>query len=113
MARGTKSRLAALCACMAALALLVPASAGAAADAAIEQYVNTRPGVDQVNVGESDPVVARSQRAGPVGVVGERNGSVTALGAVGSAVATPAGVALVAVIAGGAAIAFSRRRANP
>jgi hypothetical protein len=110
MARGKKSRLAALYACMAALALLVPASASAAAGSAVEQYVNTLPGVDQVDVAETDPIVARSERAGAVGVTGERDGSVTALGAVGSAAVTPAGAALLAVFAAGAAIGISRRR---
>ena len=111
MARGTKCRSAALCACVLALALLAPAMAAAAQDpAAVEQYVNTLPGVDTVDLGQTDPIVARSQRAGPVGVVGENDGSVTALGAVGTAAATPAGIALIIVFAAGAAIALRRRR---
>jgi hypothetical protein len=111
MARGTKSRLAALCGCVVALVLLAPAGAAVAAEpAAIEQYVNTLPGVDTTNVGESEPIVARSQRAGPVGVIGERDGSVTALGAIGSATATPGGVVLVAALAAGIGVGFSRRR---
>ncbi len=77
MARGTKSRLAALGACLLALALLAPASAGAASAPAVEQYVNTLPGVPGVDITQSDPIVARAQRVGPVGVVGERDGSVT------------------------------------
>jgi len=111
MARGTKSRLAALCACVAALALLAPAIAAAAEDpAAVEQYVNTLPGVDTVDLGDTDPIVARSQRAGPVGVVGENDGTVTALGAVGTAAATPAGIALIVIVAAGVAIGVRRRR---
>ena len=114
MARGTKSRLAALCACVVALALLAPAIAAAAQDpAAVEQYVYSLPGVDTTNVGDSDPIVARSQRAGPVGVVGEKDGAVTALGAVGTAAATPAGIALIVVAAGGVAIGVRRRRESP
>ena len=113
MARGTKSRSAALCACVVALALLAPAIAAAAQDpAAVEQYVYTLPGVD-VDLGDTDPIVARSQRAGPVGVVGENDGTVTALGAVGTAAATPAGIALIVVAAGGVAIGVRRRRESP
>ena len=111
MARGDKSRSAALCACIVALVLLAPGMAAAAQDpAAVEQYVYTLPGGDTVNLDATDPIVARSQRAGPVGVVGENDGSVTALGAVGTAVATPAGIALIAVLAAGAVIALRRRR---
>jgi hypothetical protein len=104
--------LVALCACLAvaaAPALTAPTAAGAADAPAVEQYVNTLPGVPGVDINETDPIVERSHRVGPVGVVGEQDGAVPLSSAVGSAVATPGGLALVVVFAGGAALALARR----
>ena len=110
MARGSKSSLVAVCACLAALLLLLAPAGASAADApAVEQYVNTLPGVPGVDINETDPIVARSQRVGPVGVVGEQDGATPLLSSVGSAVATPAGIVLVAILAGGLALGLSRR----
>lgn len=103
-----------ICACLAlALALLVPATGSAAVPAAQEQYVLDYSGVGKSEVGTSDPIVARAQRAGPVGVVGEDEGAVTQLAAVTSAITAPAGIAIVVVLAGGVGVALFLRRREP
>ncbi len=110
MTRGKKHRAATLCLCLAAgAALLLPAAAGAASSAQ-EEYVLTLPGVDTNNATGASALEQRAERAGPSGVVGEQDGTVTALGAVGTAFGTPAGIAVAVVLAVAVALALSRRR---
>ncbi len=110
MTRGGKHRYATLCACAALLAALAAPAGAAAASSASEQYVLTLPGVDANNATGANPIVKRAQKAGPVGVVGERDGTVTALGAVGSAASSPVGMLVLVAVAGAGAFALLRRR---
>lgn len=109
MTRRTQCRSRALCACLAALALFAPASANAAGPAALEEYVLTLPGVDTKDVQGTSPLVEKTERAGPIGVVGEQDDDFTRLSAISAAVVTPAGIGIVLLLAGGAALAARRR----
>jgi hypothetical protein len=64
--------------------------------------VLTLPGVERAGPATSAPIVARSQRAGPVGVVGEQEGPVSQLGAIRSTVPLPVGIAVAVLCAIGA-----------
>lgn len=112
MTRAKQSRSTVLCACLAAAALYMPASAGAAGPSAVEEYTLTLSGVGQVGEPAPSPLVDKVDRAGSIGVVGEQDDSFTPLAAVSSAVVTPAGIAVVVLAAGGIALAAPRRGAR-
>ncbi len=99
-------------ACLAAVALLLPASAGAAGPSAAEEYTLALPGVPKTDLNPATSLTEETKPAGPVGVVGEQDDSFTRLGAVSSAVLTPAGIAIVALAAGGFALTARRRGAR-
>lgn len=99
-------------ACLAAVALLLPASAGAAGPSAAEEYTLALPGVAKTDLSAPTSLVEETKPAGPIGVVGEQDDSFTPLGAVSSAVLAPAGIAIVALAAGGLALAARRRGAR-
>ena len=99
----------ALCACLAAFALLAPASADAAGPSAVEEYTLTLPGVGKTGIEGPTELAEKSDQAGPIGVVGEQDDSFTRLGAISSAVVSPAGIALILLVAAGAALAVRGR----
>jgi hypothetical protein len=109
MMRGRKSRSIVLGSlAIVALAATAP-GAGAAEPAAVEEYVLTLPGVRTVGV--SDPEAGEeAEPIAAVGVTGERRDSGSALGAVGSAAATPAGVAVLVALLAALALSTGRRR---
>lgn len=94
-----------------ALALLVPASA-AGETAAIEEYTLVLPGVGEVEIEAPSRLAERTERSGPIGVVGEQDDSFTPLAAVGGTIATPAGVVIVLALAAGIALAALPRGAR-
>lgn len=112
MTRATQCRSTALCACLAALALFAPASAGAAGPSAVEEYTLTLPGVGKAGEAAPAPVVDKVDRVGSIGVVGEQDDSFTPLAAVSSAIVSPAGIAVIVLAAGGIALAAPRRGAR-
>lgn len=112
MTHGKQCRSTALCACLAAVALFAPTSAGAAEPAAVGEYTLTLPGVGKTGIEAPSPLAEKTERAGPIGVVGEQDDGFTRLGAVSSAVLTPAGIAIVALTAVGMALAARRRGAQ-
>ena len=69
----------------------------------------TLPGVDTNDVGRPEPLADLSQRAGPVGVVGEQRDAGTRLSAVGEVVPTTGGLALLAALGAGTLLAARRR----
>ncbi|HKJ35409.1 MAG TPA: hypothetical protein VKA36_02475 [Solirubrobacterales bacterium] len=87
-------------------AMLGPVSAAGAEPAALEEYVLTLPGVDTSNVGRAAPLEGLAQRADPTGVTGEAAPTPTPLGAVGSAVISPAGLAIALGVLGLGAVAI-------
>ena len=109
MTRGKQCRSTALCACLAAVALFAPASAGAAGPSAVEEYTLALPGVEKADTEAPSPIIEKTERAGPIGVVGEQDDTFTRFGAVSAAVLTPAGLVIVALVAGGFALALRRR----
>ena len=72
MTRGTKSRSLLVGILVAGAAATLTPVAAAADPSAVEEYVLTLPGVDTSSVGQPEPLLDLSQRAGPVGVVGEQ-----------------------------------------
>ncbi len=110
MRRGTQFRLVFVCALTMAALGAGPLAARAADPAAIEEYVLTLPGVKSSGAGQPEPLVQRAQRIGPTGVTGERNEAPTMLAAIGSATASPAGIAVVLALGAGAALAAKRSR---
>ena len=92
-ARGAKCR-SLLIACLAACgALAAPVDAGAA-PAAAQEYVLTLPGVDKTSVAGAD-LGQEGPSAGAGGVVGEGEAQGTVTAAIGSALISPAGAAIV------------------
>jgi hypothetical protein len=109
MQRGVKSRSMLVCAIVATM--LGPMASGAAGQpAATEEYVLELPGVDSNRIGPPDPIVDRARRAGPIGVVGEQEPAGSRLAVLGSIATTAGGLALLLILAGGAALVANRGR---
>ena len=98
-----------LLACAAIALVALPAASASAEQAAIEEYVLTLPGVDRAGPATTAPIVVRSQRAGPVGVVGEDEAPISQLGAISSAISAPAGIGIAVVLVLGAGFLVRRR----
>jgi hypothetical protein len=99
-----------LCACAAAVALLVPAVASAQDQAAVEEYRLTLKGVEESDVVGPSLIEESADNIGDVGVVGEQQDDFSRISALGAATASPAGLIVVLCVFGGVALALMRQR---
>lgn len=113
MPRGTKcrsQRALLLSAYAAAAALLVPATAAAQDQAALEEYNLTLGGFEDNDVATPSLIEESADNIGEVGVVGEQDDDFSRIAALGTATTSPAGLLIVLIALGGTALALVRRR---